>query len=77
MSSKSWANGLITTLKDPTTHIISSNLAAVINDKYPKAKHHYLVLPFEEIPSIFNVSKILKFYFLAYKQIYLNLICFL
>lgn len=52
----SWANGLIKTLNDTSTHIISSNLAVVIKDKYPKAKHHYLVLPLEDIPSIFNVS---------------------
>lgn len=58
MSTNSWANGLIKTLKDPSNHIISSNLAVVISDKYPKAKHHYLVLPLEDIPSIFNVSKI-------------------
>lgn len=56
MSAPSWATGLIKTLKDPSTHIISSNLAVVIKDKYPKAKHHYLVLPLEDIPSIFNVS---------------------
>uniref|UniRef100_A0A1I8MHL3 Aprataxin C2HE/C2H2/C2HC zinc finger domain-containing protein n=1 Tax=Musca domestica TaxID=7370 RepID=A0A1I8MHL3_MUSDO len=56
MATNSWANGLVKTLKDPTTHIISSNLAAVIQDKYAKAKHHYLVLPFEDIPSIFNLT---------------------
>ncbi|XP_065372176.1 aprataxin-like protein [Calliphora vicina] len=57
MSVNSWANGLVKTLKDPSTHIISSNLAVVISDKYPKAKHHYLVLPHEDIPSIFNLNK--------------------
>ena len=56
MSANYWANGLIKTLKDPSNHIISSNLAVVISDKYPKAIHHYLVLPLEDIPSIFNVS---------------------
>ncbi|TMW53814.1 hypothetical protein DOY81_001099 [Sarcophaga bullata] len=57
MSANSWANGLIKTLKDPSNHIISSNLAVVISDKYRKAKHHYLVLPLEEIPSIFNLNR--------------------
>lgn len=56
MSSNSWANGLVKTLKDPASHIISSNLAVVINDKYPKAIHHYLILPLDEVASIFNVS---------------------
>ncbi|XP_023300907.2 aprataxin-like protein [Lucilia cuprina] len=58
MANNSWATGLIKTLKDPSTHIISSNLAVVISDKYPKAQHHYLVLPHEDIPSIFNLTKI-------------------
>ncbi|XP_075146042.1 LOW QUALITY PROTEIN: aprataxin [Haematobia irritans] len=57
MSSNSWANGLVQTLKNSKFHIISSNLAVVINDKYPKAKHHYLVLPLEEIHSIFNLNR--------------------
>ncbi|XP_061398069.1 aprataxin-like protein [Musca vetustissima] len=57
MATYSWANGLVKTLKDPTTHIISNSLAAVIQDKYAKAKHHYLVLPFEDIPSIFNLTQ--------------------
>lgn len=35
--------------------VIKSNLAVVIKDKYPKAKHHFLVLPLENIPSIFKV----------------------
>ncbi|XP_013107621.2 aprataxin-like protein isoform X1 [Stomoxys calcitrans] len=56
MTSNSWANGLVQTLKNPKSHIISSNLAVVISDKYPKAKHHYLVLPLEEIHSIFNAA---------------------
>ncbi|KAM7363558.1 aprataxin [Cochliomyia hominivorax] len=57
MATYSWAHGLIKTITDPSTHIISSNLAVVIKDKYPKAKHHYLVLPREDIPSIFNLNK--------------------
>lgn len=51
-----WSSGLINTLKDPSKHIIASNLAVVIKDLYPKAKHHYLVLPLADIPTIFQVS---------------------
>ncbi|XP_073819657.1 aprataxin [Musca autumnalis] len=52
-----WANGLVNTLKDPSTHIISSSTAVVIRDKYAKSKHHYLVMPFDDIPSIFNLTR--------------------
>lgn len=50
-----WQLGLLSTMKDPSQVLIKSPLAVVIKDKYPKAKHHYLVLPLENIPSIFKV----------------------
>ena len=53
---KSWSLGLLTTLKDAKNHIISSETAVVINDKFPKAKYHFLVLPKEDISSIFKVT---------------------
>lgn len=43
-------------MKDPNLVIIRSNLAVVMKDKFPKAKHHYLVLPLEDISSIFKVG---------------------
>ena len=57
-------------MKDPTLTVIKSNMAVVIKDKFPKAKHHFLVLPLENIPSIFQVSFIHKSQFschLTYK----------
>uniref|UniRef100_A0A1A9VVX5 HIT domain-containing protein n=1 Tax=Glossina austeni TaxID=7395 RepID=A0A1A9VVX5_GLOAU len=51
-----WSSGLINILKDPSKHIIASNLAVVIKDLYPKAKHHYLVLPLADIPTIFQLT---------------------
>uniref|UniRef100_A0A1A9W9D6 Aprataxin C2HE/C2H2/C2HC zinc finger domain-containing protein n=1 Tax=Glossina brevipalpis TaxID=37001 RepID=A0A1A9W9D6_9MUSC len=51
-----WSSGLINILKDPSKHIIASNLAVVIKDKYPKAKHHYLVLPLSDIDTIFHLT---------------------
>ncbi|KAL7728432.1 hypothetical protein ACLKA6_005191 [Drosophila palustris] len=53
----SWQTGLIKTILDPKNLIISTDVAVVIADKYPKARHHYLVLPKEDIASIFQLSK--------------------
>lgn len=52
-----WKNGLINSIKDPNLQIISSEIAVVIKDKYPKAKYHFLVLPREDISSIFNLTR--------------------
>lgn len=42
---------------DPSLHVISSETAVVIRDKYPKAKHHFLVLPKDDISSIFKLKR--------------------
>lgn len=55
--SKGWTAGLLYTIKDPNNHIISTKDAVVIHDKYPKAQHHYLVLPKLDIPDIFHLNK--------------------
>lgn len=52
----SWSMALVETMKDPLYRVISSELAVVIKDKYPKAKYHFLVLPYENIPTPFHVS---------------------
>ncbi|XP_011212091.1 aprataxin-like protein [Bactrocera dorsalis] len=54
---KSWATGLLHTIKDAKNLIISSEDAVVINDKYPKSQHHYLVLPKADIPDIFHLNQ--------------------
>lgn len=51
-----WALALIETMKDPLYQVISSETAVVIKDKYPKARFHFLILPYEDIPSVFHVS---------------------
>lgn len=57
MASKShWSMGLINTVSNPESHIISSDIAVVIRDKYPKSKHHFLVIPWEDIDDIYCVS---------------------
>ncbi|TDG47609.1 hypothetical protein AWZ03_006048 [Drosophila navojoa] len=53
----SWQTGLIKTILDPANLIISTDIAVVIADKYPKARHHYLVLPKEDIGSIFQLNR--------------------
>lgn len=54
----SWSLGLVNLLKDPSNWIISSEDAVVIADKFPKAKFHFLVLPKQNIPTIFEVKLI-------------------
>ncbi len=56
-----WSLALLETMKDPLYRVISSDTAVVIKDKFPKAKHHYLVLPYEDIPSLFEVSTLHRF----------------
>nr|XP_017036059.1 aprataxin-like protein isoform X1 [Drosophila kikkawai] len=53
----SWSSGLIKEILNPNNLIISSELGVVIADKYPKAQHHYLVLPLADIPSIFQLNR--------------------
>lgn len=55
----SWMNGLYDLLKDSSTWIISSDEVVVVEDKFPKAKYHFLVLPREKIPEIFDVSDLI------------------
>ncbi|XP_028028119.1 aprataxin-like protein [Bombyx mandarina] len=54
---KHWSLGLIASMKDPKSIIKNTEKVVVIKDKYPKAKVHYLVLPHEEINSIYKLNK--------------------
>ncbi|XP_017060822.1 aprataxin-like protein [Drosophila ficusphila] len=53
----SWSTGLVKDMLKPENMIISSELGVVIADKFPKALHHYLVLPLADISSIFQLNK--------------------
>lgn len=53
---KSWTMSLLDTMKDPASIVKKTENAVVIMDKYPKAKLHYLVLPYEDISSITKLS---------------------
>ncbi|XP_015047274.2 uncharacterized protein LOC26534573 isoform X1 [Drosophila yakuba] len=53
----SWKYGLIRDMSRTDYLITSSEFGVVMPDKFPKAKHHYLVLPREDIPSIFHLNR--------------------
>lgn len=52
-----WSLGLVGSMKDPELIVKQSDRVVAIRDKYPKAKVHYLVLPQEDINSIYSLDK--------------------
>ena len=40
-----WTQGLIASMKDPSLLLCEDDFTVIIKDKYPKAKHHYLIMP--------------------------------
>lgn len=40
-----WALGLLDSMNDPSLQVFSDDQLVVIKDKYPKARHHFLVCP--------------------------------
>ncbi|XP_021713194.1 aprataxin-like protein isoform X3 [Aedes aegypti] len=55
-----WSYALIRDINSPANHIIRSELAVVIRDKYPKARHHFLVLPWANIDNVYEFSSLLQ-----------------
>lgn len=51
-----WTLGLLKTMKDPKYVVYSDHKIVMIKDVYPKAKHHYLVIPHEDIAGIKDVK---------------------
>lgn len=51
-----WSGGLLESMKDPDMVIFSDEQVVMIKDKYPKAHHHYLVLPREKLPSLTSIK---------------------
>ncbi|XP_034450049.1 aprataxin isoform X2 [Hippoglossus hippoglossus] len=47
-----WSQGLKTSMQDPKMQIYKDDKVVVIKDKYPKARYHWLVLPWQVIPSL-------------------------
>ena len=51
-SSNNWNQGLLSSMTDPDLLVTSNTYIVTIKDKYPKAKHHYLVLPKKQLPNL-------------------------
>ncbi|XP_046900449.1 aprataxin isoform X1 [Hypomesus transpacificus] len=51
-SSGHWSQGLKASMQDPTMQVYKDERIVVIKDKYPKARYHWLVLPWESIPNL-------------------------
>ncbi|XP_010875305.1 aprataxin [Esox lucius] len=47
-----WSQGLKSSMQDPKMQLYKDDRVVVIKDKYPKARYHWLVLPWESIPSL-------------------------
>ncbi|XP_042560482.1 aprataxin isoform X2 [Clupea harengus] len=47
-----WSQGLKVSMQDPEMQIYKDDRVVVIKDKYPKARYHWLVLPWEAIPNL-------------------------
>ncbi|XP_028263940.1 aprataxin isoform X2 [Parambassis ranga] len=47
-----WSQGLKTSMQDPKMQVYKDDKVVVIKDKYPKARHHWLVLPWQSITSL-------------------------
>ena len=50
-----WSNGLLSSMNDPEYIVSSTDSIVIIKDKYPKAKHHYLVLPKKKINNLSSI----------------------
>ncbi|XP_072261331.1 aprataxin isoform X2 [Pyxicephalus adspersus] len=47
-----WSQGLKVSMQDPKMQIFKDDKVVVIKDKYPKARYHWLVLPWQSISSL-------------------------
>ncbi|XP_065072500.1 aprataxin-like protein [Ochlerotatus camptorhynchus] len=53
----SWSFSLIRDMKNASNHIIRSDLAVIMRDKYPKSRHHFLVLPWNDIDTVYQLTR--------------------
>ncbi|XP_043107084.1 aprataxin isoform X2 [Puntigrus tetrazona] len=47
-----WSQGLKASMQDPKMQVYKDDRVVVIKDKYPKARYHWLVLPWDSISSL-------------------------
>lgn len=52
-----WSFGLIRDMEKASEHVIRNDLAVVIRDKYPKARYHFLVLPWADIDTVYQLTR--------------------
>ena len=52
-----WSKGLLTSMEDPEYIVHSTDSLVIIRDKYPKAKHHFLILPRKSISKLKNIDR--------------------
>ncbi|XP_071072912.1 aprataxin isoform X1 [Dasypus novemcinctus] len=52
-----WSQGLKVSMQDPKMQVYKDEQVVVIKDKYPKARHHWLVLPWTSISSLKAVTR--------------------
>ncbi|XP_015743501.1 aprataxin isoform X4 [Python bivittatus] len=51
-----WAQGLKLSMQNPDMQVFKDEQVVVIKDKYPKARYHWLVLPWKSISTLFAVT---------------------
>ncbi|XP_044612675.1 aprataxin isoform X1 [Equus asinus] len=52
-----WSQGLRISMQDPKMQVYKDEQVVVIKDKYPKARHHWLVLPWASLSSLKAVTR--------------------
>ncbi|XP_032155868.1 aprataxin isoform X1 [Sapajus apella] len=52
-----WSQGLKISMQDPKLQVYKDEQVVVIKDKYPKARYHWLVLPWTSISSLKAVTR--------------------
>ncbi|NWW93143.1 APTX protein, partial [Rhynochetos jubatus] len=52
-----WNAGLKSSMRDPKLQVYKDEKAVVIQDKYPKARYHWLVLPWDSIRDLQSLTK--------------------
>ncbi|XP_061779054.2 aprataxin isoform X1 [Nerophis lumbriciformis] len=52
-----WSQGLKASMQDPNMQVYKDDQVVVIKDKYPKARYHWLVLPWVSIASLKALRK--------------------
>jgi aprataxin len=51
-----WSQGLLAAMSDPSLQLYEDDRIVIINDRYPKARHHFLVLPRKSINDLASLN---------------------